>query len=100
MRVKASINKFNDAMDAMSRRDARLIQTFSYYDKPDYWISPAGCRVEQKIAELWPIRRPRAARMRCFLVIIRLGAWCRSYQQASCYESIRGGELRGLRSKS
>jgi len=35
MSVKASINKFNDAMDAMSRRDARLIQTFSYYDKPD-----------------------------------------------------------------
>ena len=48
---KASINKLNDAMDAMSRQDARLIQTFSYYGRPDYWISPAGCRVEQKIAE-------------------------------------------------
>ena len=51
MSVKASINKLNDAMDAMRRQDARLIQTFSYYGKPDYWIAPAGCRVEQKIAE-------------------------------------------------
>ena len=48
---KAGINKLNDAMDAMRRQDARLIQTFSYYGKPDYWISPVGCRVEQKIAE-------------------------------------------------
>jgi hypothetical protein len=51
MTVKGSINKLNDAMDAMRRQDARLIQTFSYYGKPDYWISPAGCRVEQNIAE-------------------------------------------------
>ena len=83
-----AISKLNVAMHAMRRPDARLVQTFSRYGKPDYWISPAGCRVEQKIAELWPIRRPRAARMRCFLVIIRLGAWCRSYQQAECCESI------------
>ena len=51
MTVKASINKLNDAMDAMRRPDARLIQTFSYYGKPDYWIAPSGGRVEQKIAE-------------------------------------------------
>jgi hypothetical protein len=51
MTVKASINKLNDAIDAMRGQDARLIQTFSYYGKPDYWISPAGCRVEEKIAE-------------------------------------------------
>jgi hypothetical protein len=38
-------------MDAMRRPDARLIQTFSYYGKPDYWIAPSGGRVEQKIAE-------------------------------------------------
>ena len=38
-----SINKLNDAMDAMRKPDARLIQTFSYYGKPDYY--------EQKIAE-------------------------------------------------
>jgi hypothetical protein len=35
----------------MRRQDARLIQTFSYYGKPDYWISPAGCRVEPDIAK-------------------------------------------------
>jgi hypothetical protein len=46
-----SISKLNDAMDAMRRPDARLIQTFSYYGKPDYWIAPSGGRVEQKIAE-------------------------------------------------
>ena len=51
MTVKRGINKLNGAMDAMRRQDARLIQTFSYYGKPDYWISPAGCRVEEKIAE-------------------------------------------------
>jgi hypothetical protein len=51
MTVKRGINKLKDAMDAMGGPDARLIQTFSYYGKPDYWISPAGCRVEQKIAE-------------------------------------------------
>jgi hypothetical protein len=28
-----------------------MIQTFSYYGKPDYWISPGGIRVEQKVAE-------------------------------------------------
>jgi hypothetical protein len=42
MSAKASINKLNDAMDAMCQKDARLIQTFSYYGKPDYWISPAA----------------------------------------------------------
>jgi hypothetical protein len=46
-----SNKKFNDAMDAMRRPDARLIQTFSYYGKPDYWIAPSGVRLEQKIAE-------------------------------------------------
>jgi hypothetical protein len=51
MSIKASINKLNDAMDAMRRQDARLIQTFSYYGKPDYWISPAGGRVEPDIAK-------------------------------------------------
>ena len=51
MSVKASINKLNDALDAMRQQDVRLIQTFGYYGKRDYWISPAGCRVEQKIAE-------------------------------------------------
>jgi hypothetical protein len=51
MSAKGSINKLNDAMDAMRRPDARLIQTFSYYGKPDYWITPSGGRVEQKIAE-------------------------------------------------
>jgi len=45
------INKINVAMDAMRKPDARLIQTFSYYGKPDYWIAPGGGRVEQKIAE-------------------------------------------------
>jgi hypothetical protein len=45
------INKFNVAMDAMRRPGAVLIQTFSYYGKPDYWIVPGGGRVEQKIAE-------------------------------------------------
>ena len=29
MTVKASINKLNDAMDAMRRQDARLIQTLA-----------------------------------------------------------------------
>jgi hypothetical protein len=48
--VKA-INKLNIAMDTMRKPDARLIQTFSYYGKPDYWITPGGGRVEQKIAE-------------------------------------------------
>jgi hypothetical protein len=48
---KDTINKMTVAMDAMRRPGARLIQTFSYYGKPDYWIAPAGGRVEQKIAE-------------------------------------------------
>ena len=51
MTTKASINKLDQAMNAMRRPDARLIQTFSYYGKPDYWIAPSGGRVEQKIAE-------------------------------------------------
>jgi hypothetical protein len=38
-------------MDAMRRPGSRLIQTFSYHGKPDYWIAPSGGRVEQKIAE-------------------------------------------------
>ena len=46
-----SISKISDAMNAMRKPDARLIQTFSYYGKPDYWIAPGGGRVEQKIAE-------------------------------------------------
>jgi hypothetical protein len=50
MTVKTSITKLNDAMDAMRGQDARLIQTFSYYGKPDYWIAPSGSRVEAKIA--------------------------------------------------
>ena len=45
------IKKLSSAMNAMRRPDARLIQTFSYYGKPDYWIAPGGGRVESKIAE-------------------------------------------------
>ena len=48
---KDTTKKLTIAMDAMRRPGARLIQTFSYYGKPDYWIAPAGGRVEQKIAE-------------------------------------------------
>jgi hypothetical protein len=51
MSVKASINKLTDAMDAMRRPDARLIQTFSYYGKPDYWIAPSVGRVDPDIAK-------------------------------------------------
>jgi hypothetical protein len=46
-----AINELNKAMDLMRRAEARLIQTFSFYGKPDYSIAPGGGRVEQKIAE-------------------------------------------------
>jgi hypothetical protein len=45
------IKKLSSAMNAMRRPGARLIQTFSYYGKPDYWIAPGGGRVDSKIAE-------------------------------------------------
>jgi hypothetical protein len=50
MTVKASINRLNDAMDAMRRPGSRMIQT-NYQGRPDFWITPSGGRVEQKIAE-------------------------------------------------
>jgi len=46
-----SIKKLHDAMGAMRRPNAPLIQTFNYSGKPDYWIAPSGGRVEQKMAE-------------------------------------------------
>jgi len=46
-----AISKLNVGMHAMRRPDAHLVQTFSYYGKPDYWITPSGSRVEAKIAE-------------------------------------------------
>jgi len=50
MSVKASINKLNDAMDAMRRPDSRMIQT-NYQGRPDFWITPNGGRVEPDIAK-------------------------------------------------
>jgi hypothetical protein len=51
MMTSITITKFTVAMNAMRKQGARLIQTFSYYGKPDYWIAPSGGRVESKIAE-------------------------------------------------
>ena len=51
MMTSVTSKKFTVAMNAMRRPDARLIQTFSYYGKPAYWIAPGGGRVEVKIAE-------------------------------------------------
>jgi len=42
---------FHRAMDAMQEPGARMIQTFSFWGKPDYSIVPSFGRVEQKIAE-------------------------------------------------
>jgi hypothetical protein len=43
-------NKFNRAMDAMRRPDARMIQT-NFHGRPDYWIAPSGHRVEPDVAQ-------------------------------------------------
>jgi hypothetical protein len=66
-------NKFNRAMDAMRRPDARMIQT-NFHGRPDYWIAPSGHRVEPDVAQKI-INHPQVvgARMRCFLDIIRRG---------------------------
>jgi hypothetical protein len=50
MNVKASINKLNDAMDAMRRQGSRMIQT-NYQGRPDFWITPSGGRVEPDVAK-------------------------------------------------
>lgn len=42
--------KFDRAMDAMRRPDARMIQT-NYHGRPDYWIAPSGHRVEPDVAQ-------------------------------------------------
>ena len=42
-------DKFNRAMDAMRRPDARMIQT-NFHGRPDYWIT-GGYRVEPDIAK-------------------------------------------------
>jgi hypothetical protein len=42
---------FHRAMDAMRRPGARMIQTFSYYGKPDYSIVPNGGRINPDMAK-------------------------------------------------
>jgi hypothetical protein len=50
MSVKVSINKLNDAMNAMRRPGSRMIQT-NYQGRPDFWITPSGGRVDPDIAK-------------------------------------------------
>jgi hypothetical protein len=50
MTVKRSINKLNDAMDAMRRPGSRMIQT-NYQGRPDFWVTPSGGRVEPDLAK-------------------------------------------------
>jgi hypothetical protein len=42
---------YHRAMDAMRRPGSRMIQTFSYYGKPDYSIVPNGGRISPDIAK-------------------------------------------------
>jgi hypothetical protein len=66
MSVKASINKLNDAMDAMRRPDSRMIQT-NYNGRPDFWITPCGGRVEPDRPSIEPLpsRRFQPCRRIC-----------------------------------
>jgi hypothetical protein len=41
----------NRALDLLRLPGRRLIQTFSYYGKPDYSIVPGGGRVEPDVAK-------------------------------------------------
>jgi hypothetical protein len=42
---------YHRAMDALRRPDGRMIQTFSFWGKPDYSIVPNGGRISADVAK-------------------------------------------------